>query len=53
MTATVHAGQSKARLRALATGPLFVLVVTGLVGFLLVSQLRGTQRFSQRLSAES
>lgn len=42
-----------ARLRALAGGPLFVLVVTGLVGFLLVSQLRGTQRFSQRLSAES
>ena len=42
-----------ARLRALAGGPLFVLAVTGLVGFLLVSQLRGTQRFSQRLSAES
>jgi uncharacterized protein YlxW (UPF0749 family) len=37
----------------MATGPLFVLLVTGLVGFLLVSQLRGTQRFSQRLSAES
>jgi len=34
-------------------GPLFVIVVTGLVGFLLVSQLRGTQRFSQRLSAEN
>jgi uncharacterized protein YlxW (UPF0749 family) len=41
------------RLRALAGGPAFVLVVTGLVGFLLVSQFRGTQRFSQRLSAES
>jgi uncharacterized protein YlxW (UPF0749 family) len=41
------------RLRALAGGPVFVLVVTGLVGFLLVSQFRGTQRFSQRLSAES
>lgn len=42
-----------ARLRTLVGGPLFVLAVTGLVGFLLVSQLRGTQRFSQRLSAES
>lgn len=42
-----------ARLRSLVGGPLFVLAVTGLVGFLLVSQLRGTQRFSQRLSAES
>jgi uncharacterized protein YlxW (UPF0749 family) len=41
------------RARALATGPLFVVVVTGLVGFLLVSQLRGTQRFSQRLAAEN
>jgi uncharacterized protein YlxW (UPF0749 family) len=41
------------RLRSVATGPLFVLLVTGLVGFLLVSQLRGTERFSQRLSAES
>jgi uncharacterized protein YlxW (UPF0749 family) len=34
-------------------GPLFVVIVTGLVGFLLISQLRGTQRFSQRLSAEN
>jgi uncharacterized protein YlxW (UPF0749 family) len=42
-----------ARARTLATGPLFVLVVTGLVGFLLVSQFRGTQRFSQRLAAEN
>jgi len=41
------------RLRALATGPLFVLAVTGLVGFLVVSQLRGTQPFSQRLANES
>jgi uncharacterized protein YlxW (UPF0749 family) len=53
MTATVHPGSSRPRLRSLATGPLFVLVVTGMVGFLLVSQLRGTQRFSQRLSAEN
>ena len=42
-----------ARARALAAGPLFVLVVTGLVGFLLVSQFRGTQQFSQRLAAEN
>jgi uncharacterized protein YlxW (UPF0749 family) len=41
------------RIRTVATGPLFVLAVTGLVGFLLVSQLRGTQPFSQRLAAES
>lgn len=41
------------RARALATGPLFVLVVTGLVGFLVVSQFRGTQRFSERLATET
>ncbi|MDQ1437789.1 MAG: hypothetical protein QOK43_1418 [Acidimicrobiaceae bacterium] len=41
------------RLRAAATGPVFVLAVAGMVGFLLVSQLRGTQRFSQRLAAEN
>ena len=52
MTAPI-AARSGTRLRTLATGPVFVLAVTGLVGFLLVSQLRGTQRFSQRLSAES
>jgi uncharacterized protein YlxW (UPF0749 family) len=52
MTAPI-AARPRLRMRGLATGPLFVLVVTGLVGFLLVSQLRGTQRFSQRLSAES
>lgn len=46
MTAAVRA-------RTMATGPLFVVIVTGLVGFLLVSQLRGTQRFSQRLAAEN
>ena len=32
---------------------MLVLLVTGLVGFLLVSQLRGTERFRQRLEAES
>jgi uncharacterized protein YlxW (UPF0749 family) len=47
------AAAATARVRSLAAGPVFVLVVTGLVGFLLVSQFRGTQRFSQRLSAES
>jgi uncharacterized protein YlxW (UPF0749 family) len=41
------------RVRSAAAGPVFVVVVTALVGFLLVSQFRGTQRFSQRLAAES
>lgn len=41
------------RLRTWAGGPLLVLLVTGLVGFLLVSQMRGTERFRQRLQAES
>ena len=41
------------RLRTWVGGPLLVLVVTGLVGFLLVSQMRGTERFRQRLQAES
>ena len=34
-------------------GPLLVVVATAVVGFLLVSQLRTTERFSQRLAAES
>ena len=34
-------------------GPLLVLAVTAAVGFLLASQLGGSERFSQRLSAES
>lgn len=42
-----------AKARSLATGPVFVLIVTGLVGFLLVSQFGATQRFSQRLAAEN
>ncbi|MEY2477167.1 MAG: hypothetical protein QOG87_2482 [Actinomycetota bacterium] len=41
------------RLRTWVGGPLLVILVTGLVGFLLVSQLRGTERFRQRLQAES
>lgn len=34
-------------------GPILVVLVTALVGFLAVSQLRSTQRFSQRLQAEN
>lgn len=34
-------------------GPILVLVVTGLVGFLFIGQLRGTQHFRQRLEAQS
>lgn len=34
-------------------GSLLILLVTALVGFLAVSQLRSSQRFSQRLQAES
>jgi uncharacterized protein YlxW (UPF0749 family) len=41
------------RLRTWVGGPFLVLVVTALVGFLLVSQMRGTERFRQRLQAES
>lgn len=41
------------RLRTWAGGPLLVLLVTGVVGFLLVSQMRGTERFRQGLQAES
>jgi uncharacterized protein YlxW (UPF0749 family) len=41
------------RLRTWVGGPFLVLLVTGLVGFLLVSQVRGTERFRQRLEAES
>lgn len=38
---------------AARSGRVLVVVVTALVGFLAVSQLRTTQRFSQRLQAES
>lgn len=41
-----------ARRRA-AGGPVLVVVVTALVGFLLVSQFRNDERLSQRLEAES
>lgn len=34
-------------------GPVAVVVVTALVGFLLVNQLRGEERFTERLEAES
>ena len=40
------------RLRGVVAGPLLVAVVTGLVGFLLVSQIRGSQPFRQKLQAE-
>ncbi|HVF74757.1 MAG TPA: DUF881 domain-containing protein [Acidimicrobiales bacterium] len=39
--------------RGVAGGPILVVVVTALVGFLLVSQFRNDERLSQRLEAES
>jgi uncharacterized protein YlxW (UPF0749 family) len=48
-----HRSGPAERLRTWVGGPLLVLIVTGLVGFLLVSQMRGTERFRQRLQAES
>lgn len=39
--------------RRVRVGPVLVVLATGVVGFLLVSQLRTTERFSQRLEAES
>jgi uncharacterized protein YlxW (UPF0749 family) len=48
-----HRPRGAERLRTWVGGPLLVLLVTGLVGFLLVSQMRGTERFRQRLQAES
>jgi len=48
------AGRAPAgRWRAVLTGPGVVLLATAGVGFLLVSQLRTSERFSQRLEAES
>lgn len=41
------------RRRSFGTGSLFVVLVAGLVGFLLVSQIRGTHRLTRQLSAES
>ena len=40
-------------MRRLRVGPVLVVLATAVVGFLLVSQLRTTERFSQRLEAES
>lgn len=40
------------RVRGVVTGPLLIAIVTGMVGFLLVSQIRGTQPFRQKLQAE-
>src|SRR5947209_20048818 len=40
------------RLGCVLTGPLLIAIVTGMVGFLLVSQIRGTQPFRQKLQAE-
>ena len=53
MTAPVVLRPGRSRLRNWVGGPFLVLLVTGLVGFLLVSQLRGTERFRQRLENES
>jgi len=41
------------RARRAITGPLLVAAVTGFAGFLVVSQIRGTQGFRQRLQAEN
>jgi len=41
------------RVRSLATGPALVVVATALVGFLLVGQMGTSERFRQRLEAES
>lgn len=50
---SMAAGRLRGRWRATGWAPLAVILVTALVGFLLVSQLRGTQRFRQRLAAEN
>jgi|SRR5688500_18972111 len=39
--------------RTVVGGPVLVLLVTAVIGFLLVSRLRGEERFTQRLEAES
>ncbi|HEX2038468.1 MAG TPA: DUF881 domain-containing protein [Acidimicrobiales bacterium] len=39
--------------RTVMGGPVLVLLVAALIGFLLVSRLRGEERFTQRLEAES
>lgn len=51
MTAPLTIGSDGSR--RVIGGRTVVLIVTAIVGFLLVGQLRGTERFRQRLSAES
>lgn len=51
MTAPLTVGSDGSR--RVIGGRTVVLIVTAIVGFLLVGQLRGTERFRQRLSAES
>lgn len=53
--AFVMGGQpwSMKRLRTAARGPLAVMVAAAVVGFFVVAQLGSSQRFSQRLQAES
>ena len=51
MTAPLTVGGDATR--RVIGGRTVVLLVTAIVGFLLVGQLRGTERFRQRLSAES
>jgi uncharacterized protein YlxW (UPF0749 family) len=53
MTAPAVLRPGRSRIRTWAGGPFLVLLVTALVGFLLVSQLRGTERLQQRLEDES
>jgi uncharacterized protein YlxW (UPF0749 family) len=52
MTAVWRTGWTS-RARDVLTGPLLIAIVTGMVGFLLVSQIRGTQPFRQQLQAEN
>ena len=53
MTAPVAVSSGRPRFRGLTTGPLLVIGVGAIVGFLLMGQLRGSERFRQRLEAES
>lgn len=51
--AATPARPARLRGRAFGSGPVLVVTATAVVGFLLVSQLGTSQRFSQRLQAES
>lgn len=55
MTAAVAptADPALPRWRRFVGGPLLVVMVTAVLGFLLVGQLRGSERFRQRLQAEN